>query len=101
MANITFLIGYVTPRRFGDGRHQLPSRGKSIVKGVPVSLLLTQIKPRCASTTDLLIAKPSPVPLAFSCVTNGSKMRGNNCAGIPQPVSPTSKYTRESTRLTV
>ena len=60
---------------------------------VPVSgVLLTSMRPSCASTIFLTIASPSPVPVTL-VVKNGLKIRSVSSAGMPGPSSATSTST--------
>ena len=66
---------------------------------VPVSgVLLTSMRPSCASTILRTIASPSPVPVTL-VVKNGLKMRSVRSAGMPGPSSATSIEHRRRRRV--
>mmetsp|Transcript_13954 Transcript_13954/g.59728 ORF Transcript_13954/g.59728 Transcript_13954/m.59728 type:complete len:324 (+) Transcript_13954:728-1699(+) len=80
-----------------------PARGNSTVKKkrVPTSSTLTKsISPPMHSTMDLVMTKPKPVPFSFAARCSAGWQNGTNnaccfAAGIPTPLSRTSKVTRE------
>src|ERR1700689_447992 len=68
--------------------HGLSSAGSSITNVAPQVESAKQTLPPCASTTDLTIDRPMPLPRA-RVVKKGSKMRSRMGAGTPGPLSLT------------
>jgi len=70
-------------------------------KRVPTSSTLTKsISPPMHSTMDLVMTKPKPVPFSFAARCSAGWQNGTNnaccfAAGMPTPLSRTSKVTRE------
>src|SRR5262249_36505389 len=82
------------------GAHAALASGTSISTRKPVpGVLAAVIRPPCASTVRLAMARPSPVPEGLS-EKNGSKSRGNASAGTPGPLSPTRRRAMPSSPVT-
>src|SRR5206468_9102241 len=81
-ASHMILVGYLNQPPVLD-------TGSVTRKRVPALLLLTSIRPSCASTILLTIASPSPDPCGL-VVKNGSKILSVSSVEIPGPSSATS-----------
>src|ERR1700730_17521154 len=68
--------------------HCLSSAGSSMTKLAPRAASARHTLPPCASTTDLTMDSPMPLPRA-RVVKKGSKIRSRICAGTPGPLSLT------------